>query len=412
MLESSSSALVVLLTALVNPHPNISLISDIFNKDTSYCLPTVQQNILEKFYNKSHNFSLRYTLQKEAKTLNKDVIRKVVTALDCAKKFHISHRQILTVIDYSLPSNKKRLWIFDLDQGKLLYHTYVGHGITSGSLLTSYFSNRNNSKATSMGIYLTEKAYIGREGMSMRLNGIDSKFNNNAANRYIVMHGGWYMDPDFIKQYGRSGRSWGCPALPLTLTSEIINTIKDGTFMVMYYPSERWLQESRFLNCNKPKIKTTKQISESLEPIDVSKATRDSVLFAPLGKEKAIMIINSQEYSEAFNKNPPLDRMLRRRIGQAEYIALSTKELEELISTSNKQEYLHKLQFAIPVIRNHRGYYQTYMEFATIDKVDNVNIYDSNQNNINSQSKFTVKFISGKSMRLSASSDFIRWLGL
>lgn len=410
MLGSSSSALAILLTALINPHPNISLISDALNKNESFTnFPICKQSIWEKYYEKSQNFSLRYTLHKEAKTLNPQVIKKVVTALSCAKKRNVSYLPILTVIDYSLPSNQKRLWIFDLNKGKLLYHTYVGHGITSGALLTKNFSNRNNSKASSIGVYITEKAYVGREGMSMRLNGIDSYFNNNAANRYIVMHGGWYMDDNFIKQYGRSGRSWGCPALPSYLTSEIINTIKDGTFLVMYYPSEKWFKESRFLNCENPKLATSKSTSESLEPIDVSKANRDTVLFASLGKEQAIMVMSSHEYSASFNKNPPLERMLRRRIAQEEYIALSTEELEKLVSSGERQQF-NKILFVTPVVRNHRGYYITEMKFATQDKVENIII--QNENNINSKLKFMIKFISGKHLELSSSNSFIRWLGL
>lgn len=409
MLESSSYALAILLTALVNPHPNISLVSDTFNHNSYACdLPVLPKNSWQKFYDTAHDYNLRYSLHKEAKNLNQNVIDKVVTALSCAQKHHVQHAPILTIIDYSLPSNEKRLWIFDLSNRKLLFNTYVGHGITSGALMTEYFSNRNNSKASSMGIYITEKAYVGREGMSMHLIGIDGKFNNNAANRYIVMHGGWYMDDNFIKRYGRSGRSWGCPALPANLTSEIINTIKDGTILVMYYPSEKWFQESRFLNCEKPKSKPAEQINESLEPIDVAKANRENVLFAPLGKEKAIMVISSQKYSESFHKTPPLERMLRRRIGNEEYIALSTDELEKLIYLDTNNQYISQLKFANAIVRNHRGYWITEMVFATAEKVDSIKI--KYQEDI--KSKFKIKFSSGKTLSLSTSNDFIRWLGL
>ncbi len=412
MIETSASALAILLTALINPHPNISLISDTFNSnDSCYYVPSINSNIWQKFYNKSRSLALRHMLHKEAKNLNKNVINKVVTSLHCAKKYHIEHRPVLTIIDYSLPSNQKRLWVFDLEKGKLLYHTYVGHGITSGALLTDHFSNRNNSKATSMGVYITDKAYAGREGMSMRLTGIDRKFNNNAENRYIVMHGGWYMDDNFIKKYGRSGRSWGCPALPLSMTKKIIDTIKDKTFLVMYYPSEQWFQESKFLNCDKPKTTSSKKIEESLEPIDVSKEQRDTVLFAPIGKEKAIMVMPAQEYTNTFNKNPPLTRMLRRRIADTEYIALSTEELEKLADSKKKEDF-DKLKFVNPVVRNHRGYYITTMEFATLDKVNGINMRNSNQDNTIQKPKFVIEFASGKHMELSSSNNFIRWLGL
>ena len=409
MIEYSSTTLAFVFTALINPHPNITLVSDAIYQDDSFRNNyVIKQSIWEKFYNKSRSFNLRYTLRKQAKTMSKDVINKVVTSLHCAEKYHIEHKPILTVIDYSLPSNQKRLWVFDLDRGKLLYHTYVGHGITSGSLLTNHFSNRNNSKATSMGVYVTDKAYYGREGISMRLTGIDNRFNNNAANRYIVMHGGWYMDPQFIEQYGRSGRSWGCPALPKSLTKEIINTIKDKTFMVMYYPSERWFAESRFLTCDKPKTKTAKKIEESLEPIDVSKEERDTILFAPFSKEKAILVIQAQQYSNTFKLNPPLKRMLRRRIGSDEYIALSTNELEHIIANGDEQNSLEMVKFVIPVVRNNRGYYQTFMEFVKHDKITSISV-DENKSTDN---KYVIPFTSGKNMHLSTSNHFIRWLGL
>lgn len=408
MLEYSSITLAFIFTALINPHPNISLISDaiITSKMPKRICIIEEKSIWQKFYNKSRNLNLRYTLRKEAKTMSKDVINKAVMSLHCAKKYHIEHRPILTVIDYSLPSSRKRLWVFDLEQGKLLYHTYVGHGIASGSLLTNHFSNRNNSKATSMGVYLTEKAYFGREGMSMRLTGIDSKFNNNAANRYIVMHGGWYMDPKFIEQYGRSGRSWGCPALPKELTKPIIDTIKDNSFMVMYYPSKRWFAESKFLNCDKPRAQVKEKITETLEPVDVSKEERDTVLFAPLVKEKAIMVIQAQYYAETFNLNPPLKRMLRRRINAEEYIAINTSELEQLIDKGNATEIYANIEFAIPVIRNNRGYYQTFMEIVKHDTIASISVDKS------SADKYTVHFTSGKEMRLSTNNHFIRWLGL
>lgn len=405
MIEYSTTTLAYLFTALISPHPNISLISDAFttnNAPSGVCV--IKESVWQKFYNKSRSFNLRYTLHKEAKTMSRDVINKVVTSLHCAEKYHIQHKPILTVIDYSLPSNQKRLWIFDLEHNKLLYHTYVGHGITSGALLTNHFSNRNNSKATSMGVYLTDKAYYGREGMSMRLTGIDSRFNNNAAMRYIVMHGGWYMDPKFIEQYGRSGRSWGCPALPKTLTKEIINTIKDKSFMVMYYPSERWFAKSKFLTCDKPIVKTTDQFTEALEAIDVSKEERDTVLFAPLTKEKAIVVIQAQEYSKTFNANPPLKRMLRRRINSSEYIALSTVELEKLIKDDAKN--YTNVKFVVPVVKNNRGYYQTFMEFVKHENITSISVDNS------ANKKYTIHFASGKNMPLSTSNRFIRWLGL
>jgi hypothetical protein len=143
-------------------------------------------------------------LQKEANTLNASVIQKVLTTLKCSLEYNVNHNNILTIIDYSLPSSEKRLWVFDLKEKKLLFHTYVSHGIKSGTLLSNYFSNKYNSKASSIGVYKTNKTYYGRDGLSLRLDGLDSGFNDNASNRYVVMHGGWYVNEPFIKKYGSS----------------------------------------------------------------------------------------------------------------------------------------------------------------------------------------------------------------
>src|SRR3990167_3161690 len=137
---------------------------------------------------------------KEQKSLNSALVDKVLTTLVCSKMHHVDHNNILTIIDYSLPSSEKRLWIFDLKAKKLLFYTYVSHGITSGSLRSEYFSNKYNSRASSIGVFKTEQAYYGREGLSLKLEGLDRGFNDNAFNRYIVMHGGWYVNEPFIKK--------------------------------------------------------------------------------------------------------------------------------------------------------------------------------------------------------------------
>ncbi len=173
-------------------------------------------------------------LTKQAPNLNPAVSEKVAATLQCAEKLHLAHSNMLAIIDYSRPSNEKRLWVFDMRARTLLYQTYVSHGIKSGSLQTDFFSNVNNSKASSLGVFKTEKPYYGRDGLSLRLEGLDVGFNNNAYNRYIVMHGGWYVNEDFIKKYGRAGRSWGCPAVPVSMTKSIIDSIKNNALLVVY----------------------------------------------------------------------------------------------------------------------------------------------------------------------------------
>jgi hypothetical protein len=110
-------------------------------------------------------------LHKEAPTLKPEIINDAIVILDRANKKSVNYKHILTIIDYSLNADQKRLWIFDLNQQKLLFHTYVSHGIKSGSLVTNHFSNKFNSKCSSIGVYTTEKSYYGRDGLSLRLKG-------------------------------------------------------------------------------------------------------------------------------------------------------------------------------------------------------------------------------------------------
>jgi len=138
-------------------------------------------------------------------------------------------KSVLTIIDYSKPSTEKRFYVIDLDKKKLIYNTYVSHGVNSGKKTATQFSNLINSRKTSLGTFLTDTTYYGSNGYSLRLDGLSSGLNDNARERYIVVHGADYASPSFIKKNGYLGRSWGCPALPKSLSREIIDTIKGGS---------------------------------------------------------------------------------------------------------------------------------------------------------------------------------------
>lgn len=345
-------------------------------------------------------------LHKKGTDLHADVINKILTILNCVQDFHIQHNPILTVIDYSLPANKKRLWVFDLDKQELLFHTYVSHGIKSGALLSNYFSNKYDSKTSSIGVYTTDKSYYGREGLSLKLNGLERGFNDHAYNRSLVMHGGWYLDEEFIKKYGRSGRSWGCPAVPEELAVPIINTIKDNTLFVVYYPSEQWLSSSKFLQCKKPN--QTTPVTTSNTPAIHPQKPREDVLFASTNKDSAVIAMPADAYMRIFHAHAPLSRMLRRPIDKMEYIALSKREFEKLIIDNT--ELNNNVSFIIPVITMRRGYYATEMKRLNLGQIKNVSL-----NNLASNSSiqsYTVHFESDRSIQIKSTNHFVRWLGL
>lgn len=305
--------------------------------------------------------------------LNPEVIDKVATTIECAERHNLDYKPILTVIDYSISANKKRFWVYDLMNKKLLYHTYVSHGITSGALLTEFFSNTYNSKASSIGVYKTNNSYWGRDGLSMRLTGVDNGFNDNAHGRAIVMHGGWYVDESFINNYGRPGRSWGCPALPTNMVKKVINTIKDDTLMVMYYPTENWFTKSKYLNCKNFVHKPSK-INLNVKPFVKLDNKREEVLFVRNSKNsnsETILAIPASVYARVFVKQPPVERMLRRQIEKREYIAISKNEYLALAKHPENllQEILNEIQFVTPEIVMERGYYKTKMKITNLGKI-------------------------------------------
>jgi hypothetical protein len=373
-------------------------------------------------------YEIKEMLYKENATLNTAVINKVLITLKCLDQYNIEHNNILTIIDYSLPSSEKRLWVFDLKEKKLLFYTYVSHGIKSGSLLSTYFSNKHNSKASSIGVYHTEKTYYGREGLSLRLEGLDKGFNDNAFNRYIVMHGGWYMDEHFIKKYGRPGRSWGCPAVPLELSKPIINTIKDNSLFVVYYPSDKWLLTSKFLNCTSFAAAQNTNLQSEVKPMVEENEIRDDILFADLNKNnqreenEPIIVMTADNYQRVFHVQTPLNRMLRRQINGTEYVALSNMELSRITaankitsenaSTIEKIPLLTDMYFVIPEVKNVRGNWVTQMNIVNMGKITEVRQDAESPAKADKSKTYTVYFAEKPQLNLKSTNRFIRWLGL
>ncbi len=146
-------------------------------------------------------------------------------------------KNILTVIDFSLSSNVKRLWVIDLNSNKILFNSLVAHGRNTGNEFASNFSNTPESNKSSLGFYATGEIYTGKHGMSLKLDGLEKGVNDNARRRAVVIHGADYVSQSFIRNHSRLGRSQGCPALPVGLTKNIINTIKDKSCLYIHHPS-------------------------------------------------------------------------------------------------------------------------------------------------------------------------------
>ncbi|HYH57178.1 MAG TPA: murein L,D-transpeptidase catalytic domain family protein, partial [Anseongella sp.] len=174
---------------------------------------------------RNHTAELYEGLQLSKAGLDREVFTKALTGYYNLKaEGKLSEgSSILSIADFSKPSREKRLWIIDLDEKGLLYHTWVAHGKGSGGNTASKFSNTESSHQSSLGFYVTGEVYYGKHGRSLRLDGMDAGFNSNARKRAIVLHGANYVSKSFIEQVGRLGRSYGCPAVSTKLSNGIID---------------------------------------------------------------------------------------------------------------------------------------------------------------------------------------------
>jgi hypothetical protein len=160
----------------------------------------------------------------------------------------IHNDDLLTIADFSQPSTEKRLYVLNLNIKKVLFNTFVAHGVNSGKLWAKSFSNENSSLKSSPGFYVTQGTYHGGNGYSLRLNGLEKNINDHALARSVVMHGAPYVNQSFANGMGYLGRSWGCPAVPAAQHKAIINTIKGGSCLFIYTTEDNYLNRSTVLN--------------------------------------------------------------------------------------------------------------------------------------------------------------------
>jgi hypothetical protein len=156
--------------------------------------------------------------------------------------------RLITVIDYELPSSAPRLWVLDIPTGQILFRELVSHGENTGDIFSWHFSNDPESHQSSLGLYRTGEIYQGTRGLSLRLDGLESGVNDQARERLIVIHGAHYNSPSWLRR-GQLGRSWGCPALDLAVSGDLITTIAGGSLVFAYGADPDWLTGSVYLDC-------------------------------------------------------------------------------------------------------------------------------------------------------------------
>ena len=182
-------------------------------------------------------------------SVERDVFELALQAAAAAvERGDVTAPSTLTVIDFSRPSPDERMWVYDLRSRKLLFQEVVSHGRGSGVARATAFSNTAESNQSSLGLYRTAETYVGKHGYSLRLDGLDKGFNDNARTRAIVMHAADYVNAATAKANGYLGRSLGCPAIRPAISRELIDTVKGGGLLFAYYPDAAWLAGSAYLN--------------------------------------------------------------------------------------------------------------------------------------------------------------------
>ncbi|MFK7608171.1 MULTISPECIES: murein L,D-transpeptidase catalytic domain family protein [unclassified Pseudomonas] len=209
------------------------------------CNPAFAANISKQ--------GLYNSLAQAAPELNPLVLQSALSAMQCAVNNGASPAENLAVIDYSQPSTARRLWIFDLQKKTLVLRDLVAHGQKSGENFATQFSNNEGSHQSSLGLFRTQESYQGANGYSLRMDGLEPGFNDSARDRAIVIHPASYVNPLWSQTQGRIGRSQGCPAVRPQIARTVVDKLKDGQFMFAWYPDQKWLQSSAYLNC-KPRL--------------------------------------------------------------------------------------------------------------------------------------------------------------
>lgn len=203
-----------------------------------------------------HNDTLSGELARAAPELDRQALQHALAAMQCAVNNGATPASRLAVIDYSLPSTKRRLWIFDLRQKSLLLRDFVAHGRASGENMAERFSNRLGSHQTSLGLFRTAESYRGKHGYSLRMDGLEPGLNDQARARAIVIHGADYVSPLLVQSQGRIGRSLGCPAVRQEVARLVVDQLKGGQYLFAWHSDQRWLRDSAYLSCEPQQMAT------------------------------------------------------------------------------------------------------------------------------------------------------------
>lgn len=248
--------LFIIFSLILFPIVTFTLIFNLYTKVTPSTESTDVKNtdkvtsVVEKViskYTAATSIKEENKIIKNAKGLSKEVLHLALKAYHNAYNDDEIKNNKLTIIDYSLPSNAKRMWVIDMDKKLVDINTYVSHGVRSGEKNSTSFSNKKESHQSSIGVMKTGAIYHGKRGMSLHLHGLEDNVNSNVYQRHVVIHGASYVSDNIAKNRGQIGRSFGCPAVDNKIAKPLIKKIANGSLVFAYYPLKSWLNSSEYL---------------------------------------------------------------------------------------------------------------------------------------------------------------------
>ena len=153
---------------------------------------------------------------------------------DCALAFarrHNMNEHYVLFVNYTIPSGKPRLFVWDFENKRIVATTYVMHGPGGGSTdKKPRFSNRPGSNCSSLGRFLVTKDRGTKLKRSFRLKGMDFD-NQTAYARGLMIHSSMWVDShcwmDYIPLHSPSCK--GCVTVSsrgMSYLWELINNEK------------------------------------------------------------------------------------------------------------------------------------------------------------------------------------------
>ncbi len=139
-------------------------------------------------------------------------------------RYKLPKKEYVIVIDYRKHLFSKRLFLFDVKSGKEILSSRVAHALHSGFIYASDFSNKNESRKSCYGPFVTAGSYNGQYGYAMRVKGLDKGVNGQAMKRAIVFHSVEKVPVMW---------SWGCFVTPPDINRKLIDLTKDGNLVVV-----------------------------------------------------------------------------------------------------------------------------------------------------------------------------------